>query len=304
MPDDAAPRGYYDALRSASLMPGWNRPEPSIWPAPKPKLKVHVWRAAEAQAALLEAGRFVTTELAERRNLIMVNPVPGNGYATSRNLVAAYQLLMPGEKARSHRHTPNALRLVLDVGKGTYTVVDGSRIDMANGDLLLTPGWSWHGHASDSDRPGFWIDFLDVPFVQHIEAMFFEHHPDAFEQPTRSEPGSPFRIPLAEAVGSGPGFAEVEIGEGAMPTIGLFAQRLPTGVAGPRVKSTANSIYALVAGRVSVAIEGQAGAVLGRGDVMTVPLWTAHTLQGVEDAVLLRVTDQPLMDKLGFLRQG
>ena len=39
-------------------------------------MHVHVWRAAEARAALEEASRFVGTDVAERRNLIMVNPAP------------------------------------------------------------------------------------------------------------------------------------------------------------------------------------------------------------------------------------
>ena len=56
-------------------------------------MRVHVLRAAGAQAALQEASRFVGTDIAERRNLIMVNPAPGNTYATTRNLVAAYQMI-------------------------------------------------------------------------------------------------------------------------------------------------------------------------------------------------------------------
>ena len=50
-------------------------------------------------------------EQAERRNLIMVNPVEGNLYATTRNLVSAYQCVKGGETARTHRHTPAALLL-------------------------------------------------------------------------------------------------------------------------------------------------------------------------------------------------
>jgi gentisate 1,2-dioxygenase len=45
----------------------------------------------------------VGTDVAERRNLIMVNPAPGNTYATTRNIVAAYQMIQPGETALSHR---------------------------------------------------------------------------------------------------------------------------------------------------------------------------------------------------------
>ena len=90
-------------------------------------------------AALDQAGDFVPVEQAERRNLIMVNPVEGNVYATSRNIVAAYQMVKAGEKARSHRHTAAALRLVVEAKPGTYTVVDGARVDMAPGAVVLTP---------------------------------------------------------------------------------------------------------------------------------------------------------------------
>jgi Cupin domain len=91
-------------------------------------------------------------DVAERRSLIMVNPAPGNTCATTRNLVAAYQMIQPGETARSHRHTPAALRLVLDVGDDVYTVVDGKRVDMTPGDVVLTPSWCWHGHARHMRR--------------------------------------------------------------------------------------------------------------------------------------------------------
>jgi hypothetical protein len=98
-----------------------------------------VWRWAAARAGLDAAGRLIDAEQAERRNLFMVNPIEGNHYATLRTLVSAYQMLLPGEKARTHRHSPNALRLVLDVGDNCYTIVDGVRIDMEPGDVLLTP---------------------------------------------------------------------------------------------------------------------------------------------------------------------
>jgi len=158
---------YYSELGRLRFSPGWARPEPSMWPEPKPKFKPAVWRFASAKAALDQAGEFVPVELAERRNLIMVNPIEGNIYATTRNIVAAYQMVKAGEMARSHRHTPSALRLVLHADAGTYTIVNGARIDMAPGDVVLTPSWSWHGHVNETQATSYWIDFLDVPFVQH-----------------------------------------------------------------------------------------------------------------------------------------
>jgi gentisate 1,2-dioxygenase len=175
MPDDLAPRGFYEGLTARSLMAGWARREHPT--GSKSNMCVHVWRAAEARAALQEASRFVGTDVAERRNLIMVNPAPGNTYATTRNIVAAYQMIQPGETARSHRHTPAALRLVLDAADDVYTVVDGMRVDMTPGDVVLTPSWCWHGHANDGSETAFWLDFLDVPFVRHLEATLFEPHP-------------------------------------------------------------------------------------------------------------------------------
>ena len=110
------------------------------------------WKYEQARGALDAAGRLINTALAERRNLILFNPAEDNGYGTVRTLVAAYQMIMPGEWARSHRHTPNALRLILDSEPGTYTEVDGVNIAMEPGDVLLTPNWSSHGHGNDS-RP-------------------------------------------------------------------------------------------------------------------------------------------------------
>src|SRR5215475_5399854 len=128
---------YYGELGRLSFSPGWARPEPAMWPAPKPQFKPAVWRYAAAREALEQAGEFVPVEQAERRNLIMVNPIQGNIYATSRNIVAAYQMVKAGEKARSHRHTAAALRLVVEAKPGTYTVVDGARVDMAPGVVVM-----------------------------------------------------------------------------------------------------------------------------------------------------------------------
>ena len=46
---------------------------------------------------------------------------------TSKTLAANIQILLPGEKARPHRHTMNALRFVLE-GSGAATIVDGKPV--------------------------------------------------------------------------------------------------------------------------------------------------------------------------------
>ena len=66
------------------------------------------------------------------------------------------QMLLPGEKAPSHRHSQSALRFISE-GSGAYTIVQGERIFMEEGDFLITPKDLWHGHAHLGDR----ADVLD-----------------------------------------------------------------------------------------------------------------------------------------------
>src|SRR5947208_331037 len=61
-------------------------------------------------------------------------------------------------------------------GGGGYTVVEGERVPMFPGDLVLTPNWTWHDHANDTDRPMIWLDGLDTPLVRMLEAGFYEEH--------------------------------------------------------------------------------------------------------------------------------
>ena len=164
----------YGKLSLVGIAPGWNKKVASLWPEPKKNFVPAHWKYEQARGALDAAGRLINTELAERRNLILYNPASDASYGTVRTMVAAYQMIMPGEWARSHRHTPNALRLILDSEPGTYTEVDGVKIAMEPGDVLLTPNWSSHGHGNDSRAYAYWLDFLDVPLVQLLEPMFFE----------------------------------------------------------------------------------------------------------------------------------
>jgi gentisate 1,2-dioxygenase len=81
------------------------------------------------------------------------------------------QLLMPGEWAPSHRHTPNAVRMVVE-GEGAWTTVDGAKCPMSRGDLILTPTGLWHEHGHDGTEPVIWLDVLDLPLVYYMEASY------------------------------------------------------------------------------------------------------------------------------------
>jgi gentisate 1,2-dioxygenase len=302
----------YDKLGKINIGPGWAKPTASLWPAPKKSFAPAHWKYEQARGALDAAGRLINTELAERRNLILANPA--SDYGTVRTLVAAYQMIMPGEWARAHRHTPNALRLILDSEPGTYTEVDGVKIAMEAGDVLLTPNWSSHGHGNNSSACAYWIDFLDVPLVQLLEPMFFE--PVEEEGTGESAKGappttdSPFvftlkdtlkRLDAAAPEPSGPFGTHIQLGNPAMATIGLHMMRLAPRVKTVPHRATANNIYAIVKGIGTSTIDGERFE-WKRGDVLAAPAWRPHFHEAADDALMLRVTDEPVMQTLGFHR--
>ena len=59
---------------------------------------------------------------------------------------------------------------------------------MEPGDLILTPSWTWHDHGSESKEPMIWLDGLDIPIMQLLDAGFSENYP-AEQQPTTRDVG-------------------------------------------------------------------------------------------------------------------
>jgi gentisate 1,2-dioxygenase len=300
----------YTAFDGLSVEGGWHRRSPALWPEPRMTLVPHCWHWRDMKPVLDAAGRLVSTEFAERRNLTMRNPAPGNVYSTVRTIVAAYQMMLPGERARSHRHTPNALRLVLE-GRGTYTIVDGDSLDMVPGDVLLTPNWCWHEHGTTGSESCYWLDYLDVPLVHLLEPMFFEPHPGEFEEEVniRRPQESPMVFRWADTLrrlkGAGPdadGTCErqVELGSPALRSIALFMQELAGGRATAMHRTTANSVFTVVRGKGS-SVVGGTKLEWEYGDTFAVPAWQPVVHHASEDTILFRVTDEPLMRALEFL---
>lgn len=168
----------YEDFDANDLAPLWTQRE-GIQPfVPSPKAVPHVWRwkmlleIAERSGELVPVGRG-----GERRAISLRNPgLPGTAYATP-TLWCAIQYLGGHETAPEHRHSQNAFRFVVE-GEGVWTVVNGDPVAMRRGDLLLTPGWNFHGHHNDTDRPMAWIDGLDVPFAAYTDVGFFEFGSD------------------------------------------------------------------------------------------------------------------------------
>jgi gentisate 1,2-dioxygenase len=131
----------------------------------------HHWRWADLRGPLLEAARLVGMAEAERRVLVLMNPGLPGAYAATATLYAGLQIILPGESAPSHHHTPAALRLVVE-GRGAFTTVEGVKCAMEPGDLIITPPMRWHDHGHEGTEPVIWLDGLDIPLVRSLDASW------------------------------------------------------------------------------------------------------------------------------------
>ena len=167
------PVEYREALTKLNLVPLWPSLRAVLPPGkPKPNTRATFWSYESLRPLLLQAGEMTPIEKAERRVLVLANP--GHGLEKMQASPAMYlgmQLLLPGEWAPSHRHTPNAVRMIVE-GEGAYTTVDGEKCPMSRGDLILTPTGLWHEHGHDGDKPVVWLDVLDLPIVYYMEASY------------------------------------------------------------------------------------------------------------------------------------
>ena len=167
------PLDYRQALAAQNLVPLW----PSLRAVlphgqPGPRTHATMWSYESLRPLLMQAGELTPIEKAERRVLVLANPGHGlEKMQASSSMYLGMQLLLPGEWAPAHRHTPNAVRMIVE-GTGAYTTVNGEKCPMQRGDLILTPTGLWHEHGHDGDEAVVWLDVLDLPLVYYMEASY------------------------------------------------------------------------------------------------------------------------------------
>jgi gentisate 1,2-dioxygenase len=129
-------------------------------------VKPHLWKGKDVLEALNRAGELITTGEAGRRTIQMRNPGLAAGMTNTVHI--SVQLVKPGEIAAAHRHTAAAIRFIVKGTPNAYTIVEGERFPMLEGDFITTPNWTWHDHFNNSDEPVMWLDGLDVRLVTHF----------------------------------------------------------------------------------------------------------------------------------------
>jgi gentisate 1,2-dioxygenase len=170
---DELPRDYVAELTRANLVPLWPSLRALLPPqAPRTTTLPAHWRWTAIRPLLLRAGELTPMEKAERRVLVLANPGRGlDNLQASATIYLGMQLVLPGETAPSHRHTPNAARIVVE-GDGAVTLVDGESCAMTPGDLILTPTGQWHEHRHEGREPVIWLDVLDLPLMVYLDVSY------------------------------------------------------------------------------------------------------------------------------------
>ena len=306
--------------------------------APRPVSKPCLWVYERIRPLLLRAGELTPVEKAERRVLVLVDPGRGPGAMQVTSLIyCGLQLLLPGEVAPAHRHTPSAARIVVE-GEGAYTVVDGEKCPMVRGDLILTPGGMWHDHGHDGNKPVIWLDALDLPLFVYLEGSYAKERElqkpkdrlDASEVeyteagllPAR-RPGAPrprypmLRYPwdrtrdalrrMAREVAGGDvielDYVNPETGESCLPTLGFAAIMLPAGKRMRSVRRSSSSVFHVVEGRGVSNVNGERFE-WNAGDTFSAPVFADVEHQAsANEAFLIRIHDGPLQQKLNFYEE-
>jgi gentisate 1,2-dioxygenase len=332
-------RAFYARLDQKSVTPLWEVLARIIPAHPTPEAVAAIFKYDEIRPFLMEAGRLLTPQEAERRVLVLENPALRGQSRLTQSLYAGLQLILPGETAPVHRHAASALRFVIE-GTGAFTAVEGERTTMHPGDFILTPSWTYHDHGNPGDEPTVWMDGLDIPIVNMFDTSFMERPPEEDGQVERVAEGDamvrygsnmlpvdyvPARLsspifsypyartretleairrngPLHPCHGIKMRYVNPATGGYPMPTIGAFMQLLPGGFTGRPYRATDATIFSVVEGTGSSTIGGTTFA-WGPRDIFVAPSWAPIAHRAVSETVIFSMSDRPAQQVLGLWRE-
>jgi len=335
------PLEYRQALTDINLGPLWPSLR-SLVPHHRPTRATEptLWRYDDIRPLLLQAGELTPIEKAERRVLMLCNPGLGleNAMATP-SIYLGLQLILPGEVAPNHRHSPSAIRFVV-VGEGGFTSVEGEKLPMERGDLILTPSGLWHEHGHEGSGPVVWLDALDLPVVYRMEASYATEGPS---NPARNTPDSsqttyrrsgllPYgmlnevrsrypllRYPWVEvrqnlvdmSHGAGRGdilhlaYVNPLTGEECLPIMGFSALMLRPGEEVTMKRRSASSVLHGIEGQGQAEIDGDT-LDWAEHDTIAVPTHARLTIRNrssKDPAFLFCIDDAPMQRKLGYYEE-
>ena len=324
------------ALEDVNFQPLWDRFQKLTPMNPGARDKPFHWPWQDIAPLTKRAAEEVPMEDAERRAVIMCNPDLNGQIATTSNLLGAFTVLQPGDKAPPHRHTAAAIRFATQC-EGAVTVVNGRRCEMHEGDLVLTPPMCWHGHHNESDERTVWFDAANMPLIGELDASFFEPgernvndfwQVDAGEErvwegaglvavgaeqttshsPKFRYPGEVTRATLdvmdADADGSKTvRYINPSTGGPVMSTLDCYYTRIAKDAETQARRVTYNQIVHVLRGE-GVSTIGEQQFSWGQYDTFSIPHWNwaSHTAKS-SDAEFFIVTDRSVFENLDLVRE-
>lgn len=315
MAPEQTEEAYLQSLRSRNGEALWKVLHKMVPPRPNPAASATIWSYEDLRPALMEAGDIVSAQEAERRVIMLVNPKL-EAPCTTDTIYAGLQLVLPGEIAPAHRHIAFALRFIVE-GTDGFTAVEGQKIPMERGDVILTPSWHWHDHGNEGNAPMIWLDGLDLPAFKFLRNNFAENYSE-LRYPSSPVSNSTWKFPwqpVAEKLSAikGPHAVHqyhLENGQHLSKTISAQAERVGAGQTSPVSQETVSFVYHVYEG------SGYTTMTLSDGterkinwkakDTFSVPSWTAisHTNTGYSgDAFLFAINDRPMVESLGMNRK-
>jgi gentisate 1,2-dioxygenase len=335
----ATREAYYAQLSKHDMAPLWVVLKDIIPDEPKSVCAPAIWHFKDVKPIVMEASEIISAKEATRRVIVLENPSLRGQSRITQTLYAGLQLIMPGEIAPVHRHTPAAIRFILD-GEGAYTQVEGEKTIMAPGDFVLTPNWCAHDHGNTSKQPMIWLDVLDVPTINFFETCFYQHYetekqntrldhedslvrygsgvlPDGADVRTIQSPivNYPYKRmrPILDRIarssdidprhGARFRYANPLTGSWSMPTMGAHLALLPKNFKGRDYKATDSTIFVCVEGKGTTKVGGKT-LEWGPRDVFVVPSWQNYSHTAAQESVLFSISDRPAQEALGIWREA
>ena len=314
----------YQRIAAADLQPLWIDTASYVPRQPAPAAVPAHWQAETVLRLLRDAGDTVPHDLADRRVLVFKNPALPAFSGTTQTLYACLQLLRPGEHASAHRHSQSAFRFILS-GEGAHTLINGRRVVMKRGDLIVTPHDTWHGHGNDSANEVIWLDGLDNGILRLFDATFFQLPFDEHENEHAADtvpPSASAADPhwytweamqslldvqerdgrLDAAHGYRVRYTDPHTGKDPLPTMSAFLSRLPAGFDGRWYRSSDSVIVVAARGSGRTELDGRA-MHWSENDVFTVPTWTRYRHVVSNEAVLFSFSDRNAQERLECWRE-
>ncbi|KAK2608742.1 hypothetical protein QQS21_002731 [Conoideocrella luteorostrata] len=305
---------FLKALPAKHLEPLWTRMSAMVPPAPNPVTMSCLWKYREMLPYLATAGAIVPEEMAERRVLMLVNPCMSAPHTTD-TIYAGLQLVNPGDTAPAHRHVATACRFIIE-GEG-FTSVEGTRVRLTRGDVVVTPSWHWHDHGNESSKPVIWLDVLNLPLFTYARVHFAEGYAEN-RYPSTFKDHCEWRHPweaTQRALDAMPGshatyHYKASNGDALSATLGARAERINSGTETEVIQDSNSYIYHCYEGRGYSVIESPESGVKDKflrwesKDTFAVPAYSKfrHVNESSEAAYLVAFHDGPFLDRLELRR--